>query len=120
VTRIGRDLIVPVPVAGEVDQLIRARAGAAPARAFLGSLAAGDHLVVYLSPGLLRRAQEIDAMFADLNLGLADASIMALAERDGLPILTFDFRDFRAAHPTRGYWSLVVDESRYHEIVGNA
>jgi len=33
---------------------------------------------------------------------------MALAERDDLPILTFDFRDFRATQPRRGYWRLVV------------
>jgi hypothetical protein len=38
---------------------------------------------------------------------------MAFAERHDLPILTFDFRDFRATAPERGDWRLVVDESRY-------
>jgi hypothetical protein len=38
---------------------------------------------------------------------------MAYAERHELPILTFDFEDFRAAPPESGYWRLVIDESRY-------
>jgi predicted nucleic acid-binding protein len=62
---------------------------------------------------LFRRAVEIDARHADLGLGLTDASVMALAERHDLPILTFDFEHFRAAPPPDGYWRLVVDEARY-------
>jgi predicted nucleic acid-binding protein len=63
----------------------------------------------------LRRAPAIDKRFADLDLGIADASVMAYAERHRLPILTFDFQHFRAARPGRGYWRLVVDEARYQE-----
>jgi hypothetical protein len=55
---------------------------------------------------LLRRAVEIDARFADLDLGLTDATVMALAERHDYPILTFDFEHFRAAAPPHGYWRL--------------
>jgi hypothetical protein len=40
---------------------------------------------------------------------------MAYAERHELPILTFDFHDFRAATPERGHWRLVVDEQRYRD-----
>lgn len=43
---------------------------------------------------------------------------MALAERHGLPILTFDFAHFRATKPARGHWRLVVDEARYAESTG--
>jgi predicted nucleic acid-binding protein len=86
VSELGRELIVPLPVAVEVDQLLRARVGTLVARAFLAALARGEHTVAYLSPGLLRRAVEIDSTHADLDLGLADASVMALAEREGLPI----------------------------------
>jgi len=106
---------VPVPVVVEVDQLLRARVGGTVARAFLGALAAGEHSVAFLSAGLLRRATEIDSRFADLDLGFVDAAVMALAERHGLPILTFDFEHFRATRPGRGYWRLVVDEARYAE-----
>jgi predicted nucleic acid-binding protein len=118
VSRLGRDLIVPVTVLAEVDQLLRARVGQASARAFLSSVAVGEHRVQYLSPTLLRRAVEIDRRYADLDLGWTDATIMALAERHRLPILTFDFEDFRAAPPRRGFWRLVVDEDRYAEATG--
>lgn len=104
---------MPEPVIVEVDQLLRARVGAHAARLFLEALDAGEHEVAYLSPGLLRRAIEIDARFADLDLGLADASVMAIAERHRLPILTFDFEHFRATRPQRDFWRLVVDEARY-------
>lgn len=69
----------------------------------------------FLSAGLLRRAAELDARFADLGLGLADGAVMAVAERYELPILTFDFEHFRATHPATGYWRLVIDEGRYAE-----
>lgn len=113
VSALGRELIVPVPVLVETDQLLRGRVGATAARAFLAAIVAGEHLVAFLSAGLLRRAVEIDARFSDLDLGLADAAVMAYAERHDLPVLTFDFEDFRAAPPPGGYWRLVVDESRY-------
>jgi uncharacterized protein len=118
VARIGRNLIVPEPVIVEVDQLARSRVGADAARLFLAALDAGEHEVAYLSPGLLRRAIEIDRRYGDLDLGFADATVMAIAERHKLPILTFDFEHFRATRPPRGHWRLVVDEARYAESVG--
>jgi predicted nucleic acid-binding protein len=118
VTRLGRELMVPVPVVVETDQLLRGRVGAHAASLFLAAIAAGEHEIAYLSAGLLRRAVEIDAGFADLGLGFADAAVMALAERHDLPILTFDFEHFRATRPRRGYWRLVVDEARYADSAG--
>jgi predicted nucleic acid-binding protein len=115
VTEIGRDLLVPVTVIVETDQLLRARLGSQAARAFLAAMARGEHSVEFLTPGLFRRAVEIDASYADLDLGFVDASVMALAERQRVPILTFDFEDFRATRPSRGFWRLVVDESRYRD-----
>lgn len=118
VTHLGRELIVPAEVAVEVDQLLRSRVGDHAARLFLAALVAGEHRVAFSSAALLRRAAEIDARYADLGLGLADASVMALAERHDHPILTFDFEHFRAAPPLRGYWRLVIDESRYAKAIG--
>jgi uncharacterized protein len=117
VTRLGRDLVIPVPVIVETDHLLRARVGAQVARLFLAAVAAGDHEVAYLSAGVLRRAVEIDAGFADLNLGFADAAVMAVAERHDLPILTFDFEHLRATRPRRGFWRLVIDEARYADSI---
>jgi predicted nucleic acid-binding protein len=118
VTAMGRDLIVLDPVMVEADHLMRARVGARPALSFLSALVAGEHTTAFLSPGLLDEAVAIDSRFADLDLGLVDASVMAYAERHDLPILTFDFEHFRAAPPRRGYWRLVVDEARYSDTVG--
>ncbi|HEX8099359.1 MAG TPA: PIN domain-containing protein [Actinomycetota bacterium] len=115
VSELGRNLLLPLTVLVEADQLLRARIGPAAARALLEAAAVGEHEVSYLSPNLLRRAVEIDQSNAALDLGFVDASVMAVAERDNLPILTFDFGDFRAARPRRGYWRLVVDEKRYRD-----
>lgn len=108
---------MPEPVIVEVDQLLRARVGSETARGFLRALAVGEHTPVALTTGLLRRAVEIDAGFADLNLGFVDSTVMALAERHRLPILTFDFEHFRATRPARGFWRLVVDEARYADAI---
>ena len=106
------------PVATEADYLVRRRVGAGPARLLLETLRTGGHTLACLTPGLFARAVELDAQYADLGLGLVDASVMAYAERHELPILTFDFAHFRATAPARGYWRLLVDEKRFREIVG--
>jgi uncharacterized protein len=118
VAELGRDLIVPSPVLGEVDHLLRARVGTYAARLFLDAVAKGSHEVGYLTPDLLRRAVAIDARFAALDLGLVDGFVMAFAERHQLPVLTFDFEDFRAAPPSAGSWQLVIDEGRYLDAIG--
>jgi predicted nucleic acid-binding protein len=115
---LGRETVIPEPVLVEVDQLLRSRVGMETARLFLAAVAAGERSVAYVTPGLLRRAVDIDVRFPALDLGLVDAMVMAVAEREGLPILTFDFRDFRAAPPEhQRAWSLVIDEERYAKAI---
>jgi predicted nucleic acid-binding protein len=112
-----RELLVPDPVLVEADALIRSRAGLDAARALLSSVAAGDVSVAFLTPGVLRMAAAIDQRHADLNLGLVDATVMAVAERERLPILTFDFRHFRAAPRSDGAaWPLVIDEAAFARL----
>lgn len=115
VTALGRDLLVPSPVLAEADRLLRARVGAHAARLLLDATTTGWHTVTYLTAAVLRRAVAIDAFFACLDLGFVDACVMAEAERRQLPVLTFDFEDFRATCPAQGVWELVVDEARYRE-----
>lgn len=98
--------------------MLRTRVGPTSARAFLAALVDGEHTYVPMTARLLRRSVEIDDRFADLDIGLADAAVMAIAEERRLPILTFDFAHFRATAPTRGFWRLVVDERRYADVVG--
>ncbi len=117
VDRLRRDLIIPDPVLVEADALIRSRVGSHVARTFMSSIAGGDLTVAYMTPGILRRAVAIDLRHADLNLGFVDATVMAIAEREGLPILTFDFKDFRATSRSDGSpWSLVIDEAAFARL----
>lgn len=110
----GTRLLVTDAVAVEADALIRRRAGHAAAREFLKALAAGVPRRIGLAETLFARSVEIDRRYADLGLGLADASVMALAEAQGAAILTFDFEHFRAAPRSDGQpWELVVDEADY-------
>lgn len=108
---VGTELLVPEAVAVEVDQLLRGRRGARSARAFLASLVAGAPRRASLTVEGFARAVEIDRRYADLGLGLADASVMALAEAERAPILTFDFAHFRATTDRDGRpWRLVIEE----------
>lgn len=88
------------------------------ARSFLEAVA-GDVVVrVPIDRGLFERSVEYDARYAALGIGIVDASIMALAERERAVVLTFDFRDFRATKPLRGgFWRLAIDEERFRKIV---
>jgi uncharacterized protein len=113
VTELGRDLLVPVPVLVETDHLLRSRVGSRSATLFLAAVAGGAHRVAYLTPELLRRAVDFDQRHRDLDLGLADGAVMAIAEREDAPILTFDFVHFRATTAEGAPWRLVVDEARY-------
>lgn len=56
-----------------------------------------------LDPAGLKRAKELCARYRDLELGLADASIVVLAEQWATTaIATFDQRHFRAVLPLQG------------------
>ena len=111
--RLGREAVVPSPVVVEVDHLARKRVGVDSARRFLRHIAAGSHQVAYMTAGLMQRAVELDRRYGDLNLGVVDGCVMAIAEHRDLPIFTFDFRDFRATESATGPWRLAVDERLY-------
>jgi predicted nucleic acid-binding protein len=96
-------LVLPAPVAAEVDYLLGARFGEAARRAFLSDLAARRYDVACLEAGDYRTVAELDASYSDLGLGLADCSILVLAERFGTRrLLSFDERHFRAVTPLQG------------------
>jgi len=96
-------LVLPAPVAAEVDYLLGVRFGEAARRAFLSDLAAQRYEVACLEPGDYRTVADLDARYADLGLGLADCSVMVLAERYGTRrLLSFDERHFRAVSPLQG------------------
>lgn len=107
----GAALVVPITVAVEVDYLVRSRLGSAAARAFLADLDEGPYVLEPVTAGLVARARAIDARHADADLGLVDASVVAVAERLGAgAVLTLDHADLRLA-AEGGTWQLLPHES---------
>jgi predicted nucleic acid-binding protein len=97
-TLVGWDgeLVVPAFVAAEADYLILSRLGVDAQVAFVDDLAAAYHVEALDAAGL-RRAAAICRQYRDLELGLADASVVVLADRWSTHSLaTFDQRHFRA------------------------
>lgn len=96
-------IVVPATVTAEADHLIRRRFGGAAARRLLDDLADGRFAVESLTRDEHRLARDLDERYADLGLGLADASILVIAHRLGTTrILTFDHRHFRAVRALDG------------------
>lgn len=97
------ELIIPAPVTAEVDYLLRSRIGLSSARAFLEDLAHGQFTVQSLTQGEHAVALSIHNRYEDLELGLADLSVIVLAGRHRTGrLLTFDERDFRPVTPLSG------------------
>jgi predicted nucleic acid-binding protein len=84
-------------VLAELDYLLSTRVSGQAARAAFGQVAIGAYQLEPFGPDDVARAVEIVERYADLELGLADASILVLAERHGTQdVLTLDERHFRA------------------------
>ncbi|MEX2555913.1 MAG: PIN domain-containing protein [Actinomycetota bacterium] len=111
------ELLLPDAVVAEVDHLLRTRVSTHAAGAFLEDVRSQAFRRVPFGPDLFDRAVAYDSRYVDL--GIADASVMALAEAERAPILTFDFADFRATRPLRGgFWRLVIDEGAFRRLIG--
>jgi uncharacterized protein len=84
--------LVPAGILAEVGYLLEARLGSAAVLRFLESLA-GD-LTLDCGEEDLRRVADLVQKYDDLPLGMADAFVVACAERHGGTVLAFD-DDFR-------------------------
>ena len=100
----ARDLIVlPAPTLGEIDYLLRLRLGNHALLRFLADIQEGAFVVESVTMADLRRCKALIEKYRNLDLGLADASVVAVAERLGSDrILTVDQRDFRVIRSARG------------------
>ncbi len=97
VLRLPQRRILSPFVLAELDYLINTHSGQAEALKLLRDVARGVYELGAFSDGDVAVATEIIERYADLNLGLADASVMVLASRYGcFDILTLDQRHFRA------------------------
>lgn len=93
------DLATTPLIVAEVDHLVGARGGRTALSALRADLAAGAYLVEWW-PSAIAATVNIAERYADNGLGLADASLVALAERlDTAAIATLDERHFRVVRP---------------------
>jgi hypothetical protein len=84
-------------VLAELDYLLSTRVSARIARALLAEVALGAYQLEPFAGGDVARAVEILDRYEALGLGIADASIVVLAERHATSdVLTLDERHFRA------------------------
>ena len=90
-------------VLAELDYLIGNRVGTAAQVALLDEVARGAYQLEPFSPEDVGDARRIMARYADLRIGLADASVVVLASRHRtLDLLCTDERHFRALRSTSG------------------
>jgi len=92
----GALLLSPFVLA-ELDYLLATRVSAKASMAFLDQVANGAYRLEPMAAGDIARASEIIGRYRDLQLGVADASLVVLAERHRTnDVLTLDERHFRA------------------------
>ena len=83
-------------VLAELDYLVATRVGRNEEHALLEEIEGGAYDVVTFTNEDVGRARRVITRFGDLQIGLADASIVVIAERYGThDILTLDERHFR-------------------------
>jgi predicted nucleic acid-binding protein len=96
-------LVLPAPITAEVDYMLSERLGRRARLAFLTDLAERRFEVVCLEPQEYELVLREDQRYDDLDVGLADLSVVVLAHRFRTHrILTFDERHFRALRPLDG------------------
>lgn len=97
----GPRLLSPFVLA-ELDYLLTTRVSQDASLRVLSEIARGAYRLEPFGPDDIVRASEVIERYADLRLGLADASLVVLAERyDTVDLLTLDERHFRAIRGPR-------------------
>jgi predicted nucleic acid-binding protein len=90
-------------ILAELDYLIGSRVSARAALALLDQVAAGVFRLEPMNAADVAAAISVISRYEDLELGLADASLVVLAERyDVSDMLTLDERHFRAVRGPGG------------------
>lgn len=90
-------------VLAELDYLLATRLGVPAELTVLAELAGGAYLVDHLDERDLHRCVEVIHRYRDQQIGLADASIVVMAERHHTrTVLTFDRRHFDVLRPLDG------------------
>jgi len=96
----SENLIVPVLVLSELDYWCHERLTAAVWQAFLEDVLAGAYDVQSPTEADLKRCLELQRDYADLAVGVVDASLLALVERlEESKVATLDHRHFATLRP---------------------
>ncbi len=108
VEELDSPLVVSPFVLAELDYLVATRMGVHAERAVLEELAGGAYDLASMDAGDVQKCTELINTYDDLQIGLADASLVVLAERyDTASILTLDHRHFNVILPlTGGHFTL--------------
>jgi predicted nucleic acid-binding protein len=93
-------LVVVAPTLVEVDYWIRKRLQTEVWSIFVEDIANGAYRLETLAAADLTRVAELQADYADLDLGMVDASVIAVCERLGeKKVATLDRRHFGVVRP---------------------
>jgi predicted nucleic acid-binding protein len=96
-------IVLPMAILAKIDYLLRARLGNRAVLRFLEGIRIGGYVLEPLTPLDVNRCIALAQTYANLNLGIADASVIATAERLGTGrILAVDERYFRAIRSAKG------------------
>jgi uncharacterized protein len=97
---VGEDLFTTPLIVAEVDHLVSRGGGPDAALAFYDDLASGSYVVEWWPEAMV---ETVKAARGHTDIGLADASLLALAARlETTRIATLDERHFRAVRPLTG------------------
>ena len=89
-------------VLAELDYLLATRVGESAERALLSEVGRGVYRLESFDPDDVAAAERVIAKYSALEIGLADASVVVLANRYGVrDLLTLDERHFRAIRGPR-------------------
>ena len=107
------DLVIPSPVTAEVDYFLATKFPLGASKAFLTDLADGRFRVECLAADDYEAILRLSEQYAHLRPGLADLSIVVLAQRFRTrQIVTFDHRHFRTIRPLQGGEFVVLPDDQ--------
>lgn len=96
----GHELVVPALVMAELDYWCHTRLTGEAWLTFLDDMLAGVYRYDAPTPADLQRCHELQSRYTDLELGIVDASVIALTERLAEPrVATLDHRHFSVVRP---------------------
>jgi uncharacterized protein len=96
-------ILISAAILSEIDYLLAAKLGAEAELDFMDDILGGAFTLEAFALADLRRARELLQQYRTLDIGLADAAVIATAERLGIRrILTVDERHFRALRSSDG------------------